>query len=207
MRFSQALVPLVLASAVLSYGSAITYNVNLTIGAGSVTGDIVTDGTIGVINTANLIDWNLLLNDGTNTFDLLGPLSGSNSGVSDSGGLLTATATRLLFNFSGASGAVFFQAPAPGSGKDDVCFWSAPGFCATVPSSGEKVLTSNQANTQFQGETGTNVIGTSTVPEPSTLALVIAGVVLVKFRKSAHRRVLPVPERPQNPSPRVAEDV
>ena len=42
--------------------AAITYNVDQTIGAGTVTGDIQTHGTTGVLDNANIIAWNLELN-------------------------------------------------------------------------------------------------------------------------------------------------
>ena len=42
----------------------ITYNVNQTIGAGSVVGTVETDGTLGVLGTANFIAWNLALKRG-----------------------------------------------------------------------------------------------------------------------------------------------
>jgi hypothetical protein len=41
--------------------ASITYNVDQTIGAGSVVGTVQTDGTIGGLTTANFTDWNLLL--------------------------------------------------------------------------------------------------------------------------------------------------
>jgi hypothetical protein len=55
------------------------YNVGQTVGSGTVTGSITTDGTIGVLSSNNILDWNLVVNDGTNTVNLFGPLSGSNS--------------------------------------------------------------------------------------------------------------------------------
>src|ERR1700676_1767547 len=58
---------------------ATLYNVNDTVGAGSVTGTIQTDGDIGVFTTADIINWNLHLSDGTNTFDLVGPPSASDA--------------------------------------------------------------------------------------------------------------------------------
>jgi hypothetical protein len=51
------------------------------VGAGGVTGFIETDGTAGTLSDGNILDWNLLLNNGTTTFSLLGPLSGNNSQV------------------------------------------------------------------------------------------------------------------------------
>ena len=53
----------------------IEYNTSQTIGAGGVTGFIETDGTIGTLNTGNILDWDLLVNTGVSTFDLVGPLS------------------------------------------------------------------------------------------------------------------------------------
>src|ERR1019366_3589762 len=90
-KFTMAL----LLSVVLCSAATITYDVNRTIGAGSVIGFVETDGTIGVLSASNILDWNLVLNEGTNpTFDILGPLSGSNSVVGVVGADLSATATN-----------------------------------------------------------------------------------------------------------------
>jgi hypothetical protein len=82
----------------------ITYYVNQTVGSGSLTGDIVTDGTLGTLSANNIVDWNLLLNAGSGaTYQLTGPslLSGGNSGLSPGVVVgLSATSTQLLFNFS-----------------------------------------------------------------------------------------------------------
>ncbi len=91
-------------SAAWATAGNIIYTVNDPIGQGSVTGTITTDGTTGTIGSAHITDWNLLLSDGTHTFDLLGPLSGNNS--ADQGGGLIASATLLQFDFS--SGNTFF---------------------------------------------------------------------------------------------------
>lgn len=75
-----ALLSLLFCAASISSAANITYSVNLTIGgAATATGDIVTNGTLGALYFTDVLDWNLLLNDGTSTVDLLGPLSGSNS--------------------------------------------------------------------------------------------------------------------------------
>src|SRR5580704_4409413 len=88
----------------------IIYNVSRTIGTGSVSGFIRTDGTIGTLGGADFTDWNLLLTVGANTFDLTGPLSGNDSSVFVSGLDASATANDLLFNFSGpGSGYLLFQ--------------------------------------------------------------------------------------------------
>jgi hypothetical protein len=158
--------------------SDITYNVDQTIGAGSVTGSIETDGTIGTLGVADILNWNLLLNDGTNTFDLLGPLSGSNSGVEVGGTDLTANATELLFNFGASEGGLFdFQAPAPASGEDGWC--GADQLSNCPPLGGEGVLVSSFADEQTElldTDVVIATVATSAVPEPSSLLLLGIGL-------------------------------
>ncbi len=131
----------------------LTYYINLTIGAGGVTGDIVTDGKTGALGQADILDWNLLLNDGATTFRLLGPQSGSNSEVNDSGFDLSATATQLLFNFSGTSYVMFSPSPAS-PGKNYVCFATSAINCGAT--AGEVVQATGQK--QSTSLTGANVI-------------------------------------------------
>jgi len=57
----------------LSVGAArasVVYGVDLSVGAGSVTGTITTDGTTGTLSSGNITAWNLKLSDGSNTFVL-----------------------------------------------------------------------------------------------------------------------------------------
>jgi hypothetical protein len=120
----------------VSTASPITYSVNRTIGAGSVTGTIQTDGSLGVLAAANITDWNLTLFDGTSTFVLTGPASGNNSHVFSSGSDITATASNLFFNFSGVdSGYLLFQVSF-GSGQHYYCDATFSGVC----SAGERVV-------------------------------------------------------------------
>jgi len=181
---------LVLAAAALCNADTITYNVNQPIGAGGVTGDIITNGTIGNLFTTSIVDWNLLLNDGITTFDLTGPLSGGNSALEPHWGPgdLTATATQLSFNFSDTSGINFFYFTAITGGTDAaMCFQSGNpvGSClagSSFAGSGEELSIGNLANnTQFTSISGTQVIGTAAVPEPSTLILLGIALVIVRL--------------------------
>ncbi len=184
-----AFLSLLLGTALPCSAASITYHVNQTIGTGGVTGDIVTDGTIGNLVQADIVDWNLLLTDGTNTRDLLGPLSGSNSVVfviflTPN---LSATATQLLFNFSaynaGFSNELIFESTAiPTSGY--LCFNSA-GCTGALPfpppGIGVEQLSAAPNLGNFQGTelSGTQVIGntsTSLVPEPSGWATLLVGL-------------------------------
>jgi hypothetical protein len=62
-----------IAALMATYGLAGTswatlYNVNDTVGAGSVTGTIGTDGHVGALALGDITSWDLVLNDGSNTF-------------------------------------------------------------------------------------------------------------------------------------------
>ena len=179
-RPSFAALSLVLGSAFFC-NAQITYDLNQTIGAGGVTGDIITDGTIGVLDSADILDWNLLLNNGTTTYDLGGPGPDQFGGVN--GADLSATATQLLFNFSGTDGGFFnFANIVPGS--ELLCFSSAPD-CFSVGGTqapvGESLLIAPESFTiQSTSLSGTQVIAST--PEPSTLILLVAGIALLGYR-------------------------
>jgi hypothetical protein len=182
------LLSLVLGAASLCSAAPITYDVDQTVHAGRVTGFIETDGTSGVIGTSNILDFNLLLNDGTTTVDDLR----SNSVFEVVGSDLTATATQLLFNFGASDPSfVIFEL----GGFVGANFWCATtgsftNACDSADAVGEEVL-------QVRGPlltsplSGTQVIASvgpaASTPEPSTLALLAAGIALLGFRKSKHR--------------------
>ncbi|MGD1096950.1 MAG: hypothetical protein ABSB35_33780 [Bryobacteraceae bacterium] len=182
---------------VASLGSAtnITYTVDQTIGAGGVTGDIVTDGTIGALAQSDVVDWNLLLNDGTNTFDLTGPLSGGNSDFEDLAGPgdLSATATQLMFDFSGTSASevnyIYFQTNgatqiASGNLQSEVCFGGIS--IASICFGDEQLIVLGGPN-QVTPLSGTQVIASVSasapgVPEPSTFAMAFAALLVMGYR-------------------------
>jgi hypothetical protein len=105
--------------------TAITYPVNRTVGAGSVAGTIETDGTIGALLTSNIVDWNLVISDGTDSFNLLGPLSGGNSETLVFG-VVTATPTGLQVDTGGPDSVILFQSPNIGSGELAWCIAVGP---------------------------------------------------------------------------------
>ena len=101
------------------------YDINRTIGPGSVVGTMTTDGTIGVLSAANFTAWNLTLYDGTDSF----VLSQANSRLRIFGDGLSATASDLLFDFGTAGPVRLFILQGPGDQNGDP-FWSCiRGFC------------------------------------------------------------------------------
>jgi PEP-CTERM motif len=170
---SAALVVVLFAS-LWSNASNITYSVNRTVGTGTVTGFIVTDGTLGVLGLTNFVDWSLALYAPTSsptTFDLYGPLSGNNSAVYMAGSDTTASATQLLFNFSGTDNGYLLFQNGPHDGYHYYCDATFSGICLQGETDAPQYYTSGQTTTP----SGNVVIGTA-VPEPASLALLGSGI-------------------------------
>jgi hypothetical protein len=160
---------------------ATLYNVNDAVGAGSVTGTIQTDGDIGALTTADIINWNLHLNDGTNTFDLVGPPSVSD-GAAVVGASFTATASGLFFDFSSATGSfVEFRNPASGSAVNYLCLQDASPQCSSALGGSDFVVKVDPDNEQTTGESGNVEVATLAVPEPASIAVLLAGLAGLGF--------------------------
>jgi hypothetical protein len=165
-----ALIPALLGAAAAQAG-AIVYHVDQTIGDGSVVGTIQTDGAFGVLGASDITSWNLNLN-GVGASLNLTPL---NSHVLDDGVDVTATATDLFFNFSGADGARLLFQTGGEDGEQYYCDAAAAADCfqgATVAP-----ITIFDPSAQHVPEEGNQIIGVAGgVPEPATWAMFVAGV-------------------------------
>ena len=176
------------APTVLRAQTDLTYAVNQTVGAGSVTGTITTDGTIGGIGAGNIVGWNLTLADGANTL-ILTP---TNSSVTDSGccgNALTATPTDLTFNFglSEEWGSQFdFNGIGPTVGSLCISAYCVSGSgidISNLESDGDNV---------YAGEFSVDNIATVT-PEPGTAVLWLTGIglMIVVMRRAQLQKIRP----------------
>jgi hypothetical protein len=158
----------------------ITYSFNTAVGPGSAAGFITTDGTIGTLGTANIVNWDITLNDGTNPlFTLEGPTSGNNSTDLLEGSDLTASATQLIFNFSGVDDGLFIlENPSVGNDGPALCY-TISGGCLGGPAGGvELVATAPEVTTVSTAMSGPQVIaGTASAPEPGSALLLLTGMV------------------------------
>ena len=140
----------------------------------TVVGTITTDGTLGALQSSNILSYDLQLNDNLRPlYDV--ELTPANSGiVEDVGNGLSASATALSFDFSD-SGAVFaIQGTTDGffSGFQYFCFQATSGPCAA----GETIVPYYYA---VDGVLATGLAGTvplTGVPEPATWATMVLGV-------------------------------
>jgi hypothetical protein len=172
MAKAMILVFAVVSCATASFAATI-YTLNNTIGAGGVTGTIETNGTIGTLVATDITDWNIVIDDGTNTFNLLGPSSGNNSQLfMSAGAAISATSTDLLFDFSGFTGGVLFQNPFIGSSQNWYAFEDqADGIGTGVLGSENLRVGSGTLTSEIRS--GVSVIASveQPIPEPSAALL------------------------------------
>ncbi len=175
----KALVVSVMLLFVGSANAAIIYDLDRTIGAGSVTGTITTDGTLGSLATSNFIDWELLISDGAGSFTLFGPgTAAANSNLLLTSSSFIATLTDLIFDFD-APGIALFQNPSNGSGVNWWCLDGTLANCAGTGDGSESVhVLSSTEYVLHSGEVTISTTSTNpvSVSEPGPLALVGLGL-------------------------------
>lgn len=150
---------------------AITYNVDLTIGAGTAVGYITTDDTLGGLNGSNITDWRITLtapniNAGTPT--TIGPtIPRSDAGV------LTATATDILFD-PNASGVAIFQV------SNFLCFDGVNSNCSGAGDGSISIGRPDGGNGFAQRTLVTGIVSIASVaavPLPAGLPLIATALV------------------------------
>lgn len=160
-----------LAAGLAGEVSATTYIVDQMIGTvGRVTGDVVTDGTLGTLTAANFTGWNLFIqgNGASAT-------STSGSDMVLVGDAVTATANSISFNYSDPTYSfVYFR------GNSGIGYWcnaTTSGSCLQGASAVADFYYTGSA--QIEARSGAQVIAMTAVagvPEPESWALMIAGI-------------------------------
>jgi len=169
----------------------IVYGVDLTVGTGTVTGFIETDGNTGTIANSDIINWDLTLTDLSSSVTLTGPDSGGNSTIGGGEGSPEnvspaqwyATTTELLYDYNGPGDVSFGNAGAYLCFEDDYCSDVGSGVAFKIGSdSVEYTVASTGDGFTNDGPTLQNsgIVGT-TVPEPSSVILLLTMLLAVAY--------------------------
>lgn len=180
-----------LAALSATVADAMTYKIDRDIGDGSVVGFIETDGTLGTLAAANILDWSITLTSP----DLGGGspqlITGATGVVGVFGSGLSANSTDIVFDF-GVAGAGFIIADH-GSSPGGWCMSSTGLDCLVAPLSPEPIDVSEGIyfNTSFSGpaeieERSGRLIVASAVPLPASLPLLVAAIGGLAFARRTH---------------------
>jgi hypothetical protein len=170
--------------------SAVIYNVDRAIGAGSINGFIETDGTVGVLNRQHILRWSLTLTSANLRNGPVDTISDSSGSVTIVGTAFTATATDLFFDFdAGSLNIAIFVGNSGNLWCMDAggCGTLGPGDLMGVNSVGELAEKSSPVGNVIVASTAES--GPTVLPEPSTVAFfLIAAGVFARTRKNRAAR-------------------
>ena len=155
--------------------TAIVYNVNQSIGGGSVVGTITTDGATGVLTASDITAWDLMLNGVGASYHLKDTDVAAAKVVI--GNSLTATASDLFYNFSGATGDFFLLQDHYSSGATYYC--NSNGFTACFTGKSDVPQSISDPSAQYDHiASGNQIIGVAArgVPEPASWAMMLIGL-------------------------------
>jgi hypothetical protein len=188
---AKLLAALLLSTVAVTAADATVYTSTRTVGTATAQLSITTDGKIGMLAAANILDFTITLTNGSVTTTLFGPAGEQNASAQISGPAFTATATQLLFNFDvpGNNYALFIG--DLDIGRPSYCLQT--NFCWDNNGGGEIINAGpNFSSFQVGRRSGTEVIASTAaaVPEPATWAMMIAGFGLGGAGMRARRRTI-----------------
>ena len=184
----------VLACASICSAAQTTYIVNQTVGAGSVTGTITTDGNLGTLTTGDIVAFNITINDGSGTTQLVN--TQATATIFGSG--VTATPTGLFLNYTLNSGLLIEGINTPTAGNNTYVCWEGGTLSCTNGPTGIDLCRNcpngSNAGAQILSQSGTQAIASApatATPEPSTILLVGlgAGILGLNHRKLILQRL------------------
>jgi hypothetical protein len=182
----------------------LTYNVDLTIGSGTVIGAITTNGTLGELSRADFASWSLTLTDASiigmpetltqsnSALTFFGPSGATVSASPD----MQASQSSITWNFGSNDGETFaFQLGGQQTGDAGLCGANAGSIsCDTEPA--DPALTigdvNKSGNTDFVKESGVATLATVAAPEidPASAAgamtLLLVGLTVMRGARKGH---------------------
>jgi hypothetical protein len=182
-RGSGALLSLACIASLLGGGvcqaATITYNVDLTVGSGSIVGTIETNGTTsGSLTTGDFVAWDLTLNGVGASYTIKSSDGDAFNGVT--GADVTATAKDLFFNFTGSDGGYLLFQDGAYSGSHYYCDATSAATCLVGISDVPGYFTDSSAQYNHEAS-GNQIIGVAATPLPSTWTMLIAGFIGLGF--------------------------
>lgn len=175
-----ALVAALAAGAAGAQASSTAYDYAFNAGDATVTGIIITDGTIGTITEANIYSASVSIQLGSGVTSFTATQAGEfGTGPSVFGllGGLSAAADGLYFNFQGSAKGFWIQ---QGTGGFSGVEWSGDNTGCPYGGYGNCVWLGSYSPTAYVEQSGSQKIASSQnmanmVPEPASYALVLAG--------------------------------
>lgn len=164
------------ALAAVSPAYATTYLVNQTVGGFAVTGQIVTDGTVGQLSRTNISSYSFTFQGQTS--------SGNISQITALGSNLVASATSLTYNFSNTNSGYFYFGLGNGS---YYCLQNNGCYDFTGAGIGIRAL-SSASSRQAGIVTIATAAAAGAVPETATWGMMIAGFGMMGAAMRTRRR-------------------